>query len=271
MLLFCISAVTYSQKTDVQDDELNGKVKSVTLTRFSQDPGEERRFGTKSFTSYNEKGFMLEYSGFESERGPIDFSIIPCYDKKGRRNLDSNFNEGRIYSGKSTYSFDKLGNKIEWVEYRNDDTVLLRHLFKYNSRNHLIKHLIYNSDELSGTVEYILDTKGRVLNEIYTFADGNVWSQNSYLYDLKGNAISKQYKNPDKKKEYFLKMKYDDFGNVVLEEEYDSNGVLKEKKIISYSYDKHNNWIDKSITRISNNDKSSFEMYEMEYRVITYY
>jgi len=272
MLLFCISAVTYSQITDVEDDKLKGKVKSVSFISYSQDPGEERRFGRKSFTSYNEKGFLSEYSSFENEIGAKDFMIIPTYNQKGIRNYDSNFNKGRVYDGKSIYSYDKLGNRIEWVEYSSNDTIIIRHAFKFNSKKQMVKHLLYNNkNELLGTVEYILDTKGNVLSRISSKADGTVEYQYSYVYDIKGNTISEKYKNSERKREYFLKMKYDDYGNMVLQEEYDENGKLEEQKSISYKYDKYNNWVDKSATIIRYYDKSSYEVYEMEYREITYY
>lgn len=271
MLLFCISAVAYSQKTDVEDDKLKGKVKSVTLTRFSQDPGEERRFGTKSFISYNEKGFMLEYSNFEKESGPKNDIIISSYDQRGIKISDSSFSAGSVYDGKSTYKCDKFGNRIEWLEYNTKDSVILRHKFKYNSKNQMVKHLIYNPNELVGAVEYILDAKGYVLSRISSKNDGKVEYQYSYVYDNKGNAISERYKNPEMKREYLIKMTYDKIGNTVLEEEFDEKGVLNEKRLISYKYDKYNNWIDKFITRTVFYDKSSFEVYEMEYREITYY
>lgn len=271
LLLFYTSVNAYSQKTDVEDDKLKGKVKSVSFISYSQDPGEERRFGIKSFTSYNEKGFMLEHSYFDKENGLKDNIIIPTYDGRGVKILDSSFTTGRVYDGKSTYTFDKLGNRIEWLEYNSRDSLIMRHSFKYNSKKQLVKHLRYNPVDLVGSVEYILDAKGRVLSDISSGGDGTFNYQFSYVYDIKGNTISEQFKHPDKTREYLLKMQYDKFGNVISEEKYNVNGVVEEKRTISYEYDKYNNWIFKSAISIHYYDKGSYETYETEYREIVYY
>ncbi len=299
ILFIGFSTNIYSQKNDIEEMNLKGKVKSLKKITYEViNKNNEIHKGEISknpsshlYHVFNKDGFNTEVYNYDTSNSELIFDTKNTfvYDYENRLKKKSTSLDGNLFSEKN-YIYDGRGNLTEMTEY--------------NSLGKLLR-----------TNKYIYDDKGNKINEIDFRPDGSLQYKSIYKYDDQGNKIEWSWYDSDLNLIYKWKYKYNDKGYFIWSKRYysngksdlkttykrNSNGIMIEwknfqngvligkenykddergnlieqiiseqfgldKKIITckYTYDKNNNWI----KRINSLDKKPMSITE---RTIEYY
>lgn len=197
-------------KSDAEDEELKGKVKTVeTETEDLSGTWADGKRKPSSTSYYNEKGYLTkresyDYRGnldtitvygyidgdrvssskyIEHEYNPPPMMMAPTAPGQAKPKYDSR------YSYKFKFKYDDKRNLIEKTWYSNDGSLWLRYV--YNFKGNQKEELVYSKDgSLNQKYIYALDAKGNEIEEtVYETKDDSVRSKYSYVYefDPKGN------------------------------------------------------------------------------------
>lgn len=263
-----------AQKTDLKDSKLKGRVKSITRISYSQEPGEERRFKVKSSETYNEKGYLVEYSSYDMPSGPSSFYITRKYDAKGFILVDSSFGEHHNFLNKALYKYDQKGNKIEYKEFDDKGSVNFTNKFTFDNRGNMLSFTQYTADgKIKFIIKYSYDLLGNMTALSNYKPDGTLNGQYTYTFDKNGNMVSERSNNPGLKEQYYTVSTFDKEGNVLTSEKFSSSKVLLEKTIFDYTFDSQKNWISRtaSTTTYYGTKGASYVMDELSEQQIIYY
>ena len=179
-------------KTDLQNDGLKGKVKSVSqhVSNVTEKFGEIIKMSgyetcyniqqydlapDKNFQIlYNESGNVLEADQLVSESLKKEYLSLG-YDTIGFRNI---------------MKYDDKGNKIEWTTYERKNSIYSKVIYKYGLNNKLIEQIDYGKD---GNVQYKrsfeYDKSQNKIAENNFNKDGELSYKSSYKYDEKNNLL----------------------------------------------------------------------------------
>jgi hypothetical protein len=252
LIAFTISSFGQSQasaqvKTDWDQDELKGKVKSITVERvtFSEKFGkwEESDRTMESVKSYDEKGTSIDIQNYAD--GVPTLKITFKHDDSGRISGGDLSDAGGNFAGKQLYSFDGRGNLVEDASYSGDGSLDQKLIFTFDNAHNPISVVVYSSDgQVMETVKYLYDkTHGITETDEY---DANA--------ALSGKSIQK----------------HDAKGLETTETYYAADGSIAWIK--TYKYDIAGNWAKSTITnRVTKFGKTYDEPSSAEYRTIEYY
>ncbi len=258
-LLILVSCNTSShRKTDWEDQNLHGQVKSIIVTQYKVYDSIKNDDGTPymdqerlSVSSFNNKGFLTEFTDSISNK------------QKSR----------------SVYSYLK-DNVVEIVSYRVGRRTS-KNTLKYNDKGEVIDeemlvYVLVNEKDSS----YIKETSYKLVNkydkrgnkirkeELSSEVEGLVKGFTEFKYDEKGDIIEivSDYE------EYKMKriFKSNDKRDVLSLKLYDlEDNLMLEYLITNYVYDKNHNWISRKIeVRDKNNN---YKETQIEKRIISYY
>ena len=242
------------RKTDLQNKNLNGKVKSVT-----------EKIGSNTWKYYyNEQGMLSKYEDLD---GIVEYT----YD-----------NEGLLTNRKIILPKGSLGYTFEREHYQKSEN----RTFVYNEKKQLIE-----SRTNEEKIVYTYDNKGFLIKSQRFCNDKSIeYSPLLYFYDSKGNLTTVHMGEVSSypHQEY----KYDEKGRVILKKEpettfpanlsyNDKNDVIKETgkdwedldyiSISTYTYDSKNNWTKRTTkytTKYFNKDET---VTSYTTRTITYF
>ncbi len=201
-VLCLVSCNQSEKKNDLTEENLKGKVKSITENTYEA----VDKFGQI------EKGDVL----VDSSAVYTDDGHFKIYNEKGNKIEENYYNSNGSLIYKNTYKYDEKGNKIEENYYNSNGRLYSKTTYKYDEKGNMIEDNFYDSD------------------------DGSLIYKNTYKYDEKGNKIEEYHYDEDGKFNYKYTYKYDEKGNNIEKNNYDSNGRLDSK--YTYEYDKNNNW-----------------------------
>lgn len=203
-VLCLVSCNQSEKKNDLTEENLKGKVKSITENTYEA----VDKFGQI------EKGDVL----VDSSAVYTDDGHFKIYNEKGNK-IEGNiyFSDGRLHP-KYTYKYDENRNKIEENYYNSNGRLYFKYTYKYDKKGNKIEGNIY-------------------------FSNGKLDKKVTYKYDEKGNIIELNGYNSDGSLLYKYTYKYDKKENIIEKNRYNSNGSLDEKYTYKYEYDKNNNWI----------------------------
>ena len=202
-VLCLVSCNQSEKKNDLTEENLKGKVKSITENTYEA----VDKFGQI------EKGDVL----VDSSAVYTDDGHFKIYNEKGNKIEENYYNSNGSLIYKNTYKYDKKGNIIEEKSYYPDGSLIYKNTYKYDEKGNKIEDNSYDSD-------------------------GRLHSKYTYKYDEKGNKIEENWYNSDGRLHSKYTYKYDEKGNNIEENWYDSDGSLYEKHTYKYEYDKNNNW-----------------------------
>ena len=251
LAMLCLASCEKStQKNDLAELKLNGKVKSI------------REIPYKAVEKFGEvaKGDALDIIG---ENLQITFN------EKGNKLEENWFNpDGRLFS-KYTYKYDDKGNKLEENSFNSDGSLNSKYTYKYDDKGNKIESNLFNSDgRFSGMLTYKYDDKGNQIEANLFNSDGSLFSKYTYKYDDKGNQIEKNSFNSDGRLFYKYTYKYDDKGNKLEENLLNSDVNLDDKYTYKYTYDQQGNWIQRIAYKVKNGVEKPSQIVE---RTIEYY
>ena len=168
-LLFSTCSYYEKRKTDLTEQNLNGKVKSYTEFSYKERLGIEKGKRERKFTlKYDEDGNTIEWNGYKSDGSSLDI--------------------------KYTHKYDEDGNKIESNSYKSDGSLSIKYIFKHDEDGNLIEMNIYKSDgSLDSRYTSKYDEDGNKIESNNYESDGSLYSKETYKYDFdnKGNWIKK--------------------------------------------------------------------------------
>jgi putative YD repeat protein len=258
-ILILVSCNTSShRKTDWEDQNLHGQVKSVIVTQYKVYDSIKNDDGTPymdqerlSVSSFNNKGFLTEFTDSISNK------------QKSR----------------SVYSYLK-DNVVEIVSYRVGRRTS-KNTLKYNDKGEVIDeemlvYVLVNEKDSSYIKErsYKLvnkyDKRGNKIRkeELSSEVEGLVKGFTEFKYDEKGDIIEivSDYEEYEMKRKFKSNNKRD----VLSLKLYDlEDNLMSEYLITNYVYDKNHNWISRKIeVRDKNNN---YKETQIEKRIISYY
>jgi len=170
---------------------------------YSGDPGEHTEY------SYNSQGEPIERKNFDEEGNFISRDVFN-YDDKGGLTEQVSFDEKEKVLSKVTYATG--GDKsIEQCEYDGNNKLLSRTILKFNDA-------------------------GKEISSTQTTPEGKLVSGIVTLYDERGNATERQYKDFYSK---VIRYQYDEHDRCTMQELFDGNGMLMRKNI--YEFDEQGN------------------------------
>lgn len=206
--------------------------------------------------------------------------------------------------GKRIRNFDPSGNELNEVSYKNNGEIQDTCVFIHDKDGMILETEYGNNHNLIGTLAFKYDNKGNeIASEIVSNFDPivKIGYENIYLYDNVGHRIEEDkylnggqlyekavgiyneqnrktqenrviyFDNKQKKQKVFFK--YDDFGNIIKTEYYNSEGKLtEESSSLPSNIDREGNWqmkVDK--LKYIDSKTLDFVMENITKRYIEYY
>jgi hypothetical protein len=212
IVLFAISALA-QQKTDLQNQVLNGKVKSVSLSSLASDGKTERLI---EMIHFNTKGMIADRA---------------INDDKGR------------VIGTTTYSYDTTGRLTKTSMVDQQDKIIEEQTVAYDDANHMKTIKSHGADSGEVSMEtYKLDDTGNAVR--IQHSDGKK-SVGTTHFKTTGNTVEMTFTGPDGKPAIAtvgpclgaqkVVLKKDASGTVLAQSAYDLKGVVKNQR--TYTYD----------------------------------
>lgn len=258
LLTTAMSLMTFAQndKTDVEEEFLKGKVKSLRHISYSV----KDYFGTTKKDSiiegenylylFNPNGYFIESITYNpdntiyyknththnnknkyiegiqvDEKGELTAKIIPVHNKKEQMTELNTYNKDGELLNKTTFEYDKDGNRTKETYYYANGAIYNQKDFTHNKKGEEIKVKQHNYDE-----EFISEAIHHFDNE------GNKTRYDFYYYDLDKNLLGKGI------------FKYNDKEDYVEVNTFDEKNKPTGTTYYFYEYDKHNNWTKRTIT-----------------------
>ncbi len=183
-VLCLVSCNQSEKKNDLTEENLKGKVKSITENTYEA----VDKFGQI------EKGDVL----VDSSAVYTDDGRFKIYNEKGNKIEENYYNSnGRLYS-KTTYKYDEKGNMIEDNFYdSNDGSLIYKNTYKYDEKGNKIEKYHYDEDgKFNYKYTYKYDEKGNIIEENHYDSNGRLDSKYTYEYDKNNNWTQRiEYKN----------------------------------------------------------------------------
>ena len=183
-VLRLVSCKQSEKKNDLTEENLKGKVKSITENTYEA----VDKFGQI------EKGDVLVHSSAVY----TDAGHFEICNEKGNKIEENYYNSnGRLYS-KTTYKYDEKGNMIEDNFYDSDDgSLIYKNTYKYDEKGNKIEEYHYDEDgKFNYKNTYKYDEKGNNIEKNNYDSNGRLDSKYTYEYDKNNNWTQRiEYKN----------------------------------------------------------------------------
>jgi len=255
LLFIGFSNETYSQKNDIEEMNLKGKVKSLKKDSYEviKKNGEIHKgkivieYESKQYFIFDTKGNKIEEGSYKYETDGSIITYTYKYNDKGNKTEKKKYYIDGGLETKYIYKYDDIGNLIEESDYFQENRINNKQTYKYNDKGNLIETNYSNSTGMKTKQTYKYDNKENLIEEIYStsfsVSSGYEGYETKYIYkyDSKGNEIEKEFYT-DGRFEVKTTYKYDDKGNITEDGMYDSFGKsLGENQ---YKYDDKGNKIE---------------------------
>lgn len=231
------------QTSDAQNDNLRGKVKTITVEEESVDESgklSERKMS--ALTDFDNQGRYLREVYFDSLGRPRSIYVYGFLD--GARASLANF----ISYGDAYFEIGRTGDEKDKVKPKPDPRYTYKYGFKYAGGKLADMQMYLNTGEKG--MSYVYNYQGN--QREYLAYDGNddLNQKIIYILDGKGNEIEQR-----------------------------SYNIRVEPEIISVVYrykyetfDKQGNWTKRRMSKVNTeNGKETEELTAVEYRTLTYY
>lgn len=234
--------ITAKLKTDAQDKNLKGKVKSV-IEETQDSSSKKRELDSEEY--YNEFGNLTKEISY-SEGYPNNITVYGYID--GRRVLNSNyidFDDDQRPPSNTMSITVSAENNIKNPNLPRDARYSVSSTYKYNEKGQLIEEaILQNNGELWSRT--VFNYKGNEREELNYDANGSEMSQTIEILDKNGDVIER---------------------NLM-----DIKGKISDKIISTYEYDAQGNWIvKKDVEKVLVKGKTVLKPLWTSYRTITYY
>lgn len=234
-------------KTDLDNFQLHGKVKSMKLNSYAQKPTGNpedslAQVGVSYLVNFSADGLITSVTYF-SVTGDIQYNEV--YERDANYNIKEIRAEDISHKtlSKSLYKNDSLGRPVEITVYSMNGKVLRKFTHGYDKAGNLIEYKSYGGDSsLNSTVNYKYDSLNNRKYQIRTFASGEISNEVESKYDSMSFVIEDKITSPN------------------------LEGVIYTR--YTYKFDSSGNWVEKSEEINSGDHKISGKFSK---RIITYY
>lgn len=229
-------------KSDAQDNNLKGKVKSVI--EFTQESGKTIR-ERYSEEYYNKSGNLVKDISYE-EGYPSSVTVWGYID--GNRVITSNFinytEKERPPSSRMSITISAEDNALN-PDAPRDKRFQMKLTYKYNEQGQLSEKWLYQNNGEVWTHK-VYNYKGNQREDIGYDQRGSEMSQTIEILDKDGNVIERNFM--------------------------DADGKVSSKNIQTYEFDSQGNWIvEKTFEQKKVKGKAVQKLLWTSYRTITYY
>ncbi len=182
--LHCATPSVRKQKTDVENAELTGKVKTVRET-----------YGDETFvvTGYDEHGYQIEYNAYYADEGYEDkISYKNKYDENGNRIEQNIYNSGGSFTHQVAYKYDKHGNNTEAITLDTKGYLIGKRVFVFDGKGNVIDRCSYGTSTDIPPFEkfsYTYDSKGNLIEGNGYSSSGRVTTNFTCKYNDRNNCI----------------------------------------------------------------------------------
>jgi hypothetical protein len=229
-------------KSDAQDKNLKGKVKSIIEYSRSSEDNIRKLFAEEY---YNASGNLIKDVSYDNGY-PTTVTVWGYIDgnrvsKSGSITLTD---EERPPSTRQGFTASPEDNAIN-PDAPKDERYSMKHVYKYDERGRLVEDWRYqNNGEVWGHTVY--NYKGNRREQLNYGQDGSEWSQTIEILDKDGNIIER---------------------NLIGSDEADAD-----KEINIHEFDKQGNWIVEKTFQVKTiAGKTVRKLLWTQYRTITYY
>ncbi|MCA4791823.1 hypothetical protein HX045_01395 [Myroides odoratimimus] len=218
----CDKGVDVTPPTDWRLENLNGQVKSRTISRYK--PGSDEVEVT--VITYSKEGYCLESVNrtFTSNDNKVNSistqeNIIVYKEYIGNKREVNKLNKDRKYIFKGSITWEAEDRYIHERTYLGYTPIYGTLIVKLNKEGKVesLKYKSHKEGEFSPHSNY---------NVVYSYGDKN--EPISYVF----NDIA----NSEKKEFYLVETGYDDKGNILKLESIDRSGELNNYKVYTYEY-----------------------------------
>ena len=201
------------------------------------------------------------------EKGEIWYNGYRIYNEKGNLIEKNEYKANDSLRSKTIYKYDNNGKKTEWTYYTYDNSIEIMLNNKYDKKGNCIEvNNYYSNGSLKYKQIYKYDNKGNKIEYEDYYPDSSMCSKTIYKYFDKGRREEIFDYNSDDSFENKAIYLYDEKGNYVEEQIYNSDGSYRNKLIFKDEFDANGNWI----KQVSYWGKSN-EPEEISEREIIYY
>ncbi|MCF8302150.1 MAG: hypothetical protein K9I94_02665 [Bacteroidales bacterium] len=207
---------------------MDKKIKSITLYRIDEMPGDEKDENTVKFrySEYDEKGNLVVEENYDQE-GNFTERYERNYDTAGRLIEEVYYLEEDEMAEHKTYEYDENGRVIKarkhYVEGEPDEII-----HEYDESGNLTERITINEDEEQEARELFVFENGRLVKEQYFDEDNELVSERLSKFDENGNQVEYTEWNADDHTTTREVYVYDD-GRQIASKRYNNKGELLEK------------------------------------------
>jgi len=226
-ILISFLSVSYAQdnvRNNLKKENFKGNARTIATYTYGVDSKlEKKELWDECFCGYDDKGNPIQENYYQTS----GYSFFKIYDRNGKIIEDRTHNsDGQMVNSKYTYKYDNKGSAIEMNHYSSNGNLEYKYTYKYDSQGNQIEE-----------------------NQYRSYSDGSLMEKNIYKYDSKGNEIELlnvydpgiQPENPH----YKRTREYDNNGNLLEVNRYQSSGSLEKETYKYYDYDYKGNWLKK--------------------------
>lgn len=237
--------------------EMDARGNVLSESKFDSDGELEER----NSYAYSEGGKLIEHVLLYAVDDVTERRILKRNEK------DLLLEETKYYgddAGERTeYKYNDQDNIIEIIRYDEEGEFETREVLTYSGKDNVTERSKYdrdgnlverlgftslNSDKSIEEIEYFPDGKiksktvarfnddGKEISSVQTTAEGKLISAVNTVYDSRGNAVERHYKDFYSKS---IRYEYDEKDRLLTQELYDGTGLLLRKNI--YEYDEEGN------------------------------
>jgi hypothetical protein len=194
--LIIISCSRENVKNSLAEQNLKGKVKSLTETTYPVDDSgkiTDTNFIEQIYYLYNSKGNAIEELHYWPDS--VSDLITFKYDLKGRK-VEKRWKDSNDYIDEvGTFKYDKKGNNIERRRSETDGNLLRKTAYKYDEYGNKIEEVIISfADTTHERRTFKYDRDNNMIEEFSFTSDDSVVHQYRYKYiefDRTGNWLKR--------------------------------------------------------------------------------
>ena len=252
LLPTCVSKTV--SKSDLRNENLNGKISSIA----------EYSYQAINNLGKFEKGQRLREHDFEYDK-------ITSYNEQGYKISEKRYNSDGVLKEEYHYTYNDDGLLQNVINISSDGQKTGTDIYIYQDKVLMEKQMISEIfPSLNRTIKYKYDSNGRIIEEFGGFVPyisqkkyddkGNIVELKSYRKDMvllwehhykynnKGILIEERAASiGDDYIEMVYKYEYDNRLNITKKQIFNINADLEKSLQFSYQYDKHGNWIGKTL------------------------
>lgn len=255
MVLSATAQEKTNKKTDWQAEDLQGKVKSMTIRGFRAQPGPQGSVlkGSLVHTThkqYNPNGYLLESTSAIGGNKIGNYTmpyrsakISYRYDKYNNLLGSSSYNTKGQLEDSSVHEVDKMGNRIIWKIFKGNGYQEWEYISEYDNTGNLLEINDFHWGKLEVRHTYRYDENNKCSMESDYDPDGKLREKKLHKYDDEGNRIETIDFNGSGSFNARHTYAYNQWHNVIDEREYKIDGADRHTKILK-EWDNQDNLIE---------------------------